>query len=805
MSTIKKIKDSNGIIYDIIDTKNTAGSTDSDSKLYLIGATEQTASSQTYSNDKCYISGNYLYSNDKKVITEVSTSSGTNINTVGTPTVTASNSDGKTILTFNYLKGEKGDTGANGTNGTNGVDGKSVKEVVCVTANNGTTTGTPSTADSGTTYYRVKDTNGNWMTGTIAVKNGSKGSTGSKGDNGTSVTITNINQNTTAGGTSTITFSDGNTLDIKNGSNGTNATTTSVATTSSNGLMSSTDKSKLDNIANGAEVNVQSDWNVTDSSSDAFIKNKPTIPTIPTNNVIYNTHSAGNVVKFDRITGTITDSGYTIEASVPSDAKFTDTVYTHPTTAGNKHIPAGGRDGQYLKYSASGTATWITPANATASASGFMSADDKNKLDRVQDYYEIVVDTSQWRDGGSGSLSSIRCVDSNISEFNFKIGDKIRLTSNTDFPQDSSITQSKYNIGSSIIVTNPNNNFSFLIQPDLTNTYGNAITQNTNMWILSKYGGYIDIIVTIPYIESGEVGCRCVPLYNNELGFNSYYSKESETATNATNATNADKSYISTSSTNSSYPLVFTNNITAGYKSLYTDSVNSCHYNPNSNTLTSPTVSATNVSATNIKTSTIANTTSGNSITFNDTVSLKDYSYIKGMFNFKGSDHDNPGVSISGGSTTTPPTVTIKAKNSNTTNGIVLTGRNDSTAAKIVVYSGTGTMCTITGGSTAISSDERLKNFENDIDIDFDKLKQIPKKYFTWKQDDEKVLNIGTSAQEVEKIYPEIVDENLNEDDGIFYKSVDYSKLSIIALAAIDKLNERIVELEKKIKELEQK
>ena len=50
-----------------------------------------------------------------------------------------------------------------------------------------------------------------------------------------------------------------------------------VATTSTNGLLSSTDKTKLDTIATGAEVNVQSDWSVTDNTSDAFIKNKPTI------------------------------------------------------------------------------------------------------------------------------------------------------------------------------------------------------------------------------------------------------------------------------------------------------------------------------------------------------------------------------------------------------------------------------------------------------------------------------------------------------------------------------------------------
>lgn len=40
------------------------------------------------------------------------------------------------------------------------------------------------------------------------------------------------------------------------------------------------EKNKLAGIAAGAEVNVQSDWNAT--SGDAFIKNKPTIPIVPT-------------------------------------------------------------------------------------------------------------------------------------------------------------------------------------------------------------------------------------------------------------------------------------------------------------------------------------------------------------------------------------------------------------------------------------------------------------------------------------------------------------------------------------------
>lgn len=41
-----------------------------------------------------------------------------------------------------------------------------------------------------------------------------------------------------------------------------------------------TEKSKLANIAAGAEINVQADWDETDSNSDSYILNKPTIPTV---------------------------------------------------------------------------------------------------------------------------------------------------------------------------------------------------------------------------------------------------------------------------------------------------------------------------------------------------------------------------------------------------------------------------------------------------------------------------------------------------------------------------------------------
>lgn len=56
--------------------------------------------------------------------------------------------------------------------------------------------------------------------------------------------------------------------------------TTDTATQLRDGLMSSLDWQKLDGIASGAEVNVQSDWSQSDNTADDYIKNKPTIPTV---------------------------------------------------------------------------------------------------------------------------------------------------------------------------------------------------------------------------------------------------------------------------------------------------------------------------------------------------------------------------------------------------------------------------------------------------------------------------------------------------------------------------------------------
>lgn len=77
------------------------------------------------------------------------------------------------------------------------------------------------------------------------------------------------------GGATNLSYTASPTNGIVNSDTGTDATIPLVTTVNA-GLQSPTDKTKLDGIQAGAEVNVNADWNAT--SGDAQILNKPTIP-----------------------------------------------------------------------------------------------------------------------------------------------------------------------------------------------------------------------------------------------------------------------------------------------------------------------------------------------------------------------------------------------------------------------------------------------------------------------------------------------------------------------------------------------
>lgn len=110
-------------------------------------------------------------------------------------------------------------------------------------------------------------------------------------------------------------------------------TTYSDATTSTHGLMSAADKTKLNGIATGAEVNVQSDWNQTTTTADDYIKNKPTIPTVNngtltiqkngTNVATFTANQSGNATA--NITVPTIDDVIVIEKELTATTDWTDT------------------------------------------------------------------------------------------------------------------------------------------------------------------------------------------------------------------------------------------------------------------------------------------------------------------------------------------------------------------------------------------------------------------------------------------------------------------------------------------------
>ncbi len=203
------------------------------------------------------------------------------------------------------------------------------------------------------------------------------------------------------------------------------------ATTTTAGLMSTADKAKLNDIEDGAEVNVNSDWHERDSDSDAFIRNKPSIPTLPNNplattrDVRYDLDvTAGGVVSWQEVEVPDIDT-LSVGASLP----------TENVALGNWHIqtanqtamvPADVRetDGTtvrtqlikgdiYRRDEEQGSEVWTLEGNidtiygnATDSVGGLMSSTDKTKLDGISADAEVNVQ-SDWTETDTAADSFI--------------------------------------------------------------------------------------------------------------------------------------------------------------------------------------------------------------------------------------------------------------------------------------------------------------------------------------------------------------------------------------------------------------
>lgn len=221
-----------------------------------------------------------------------------------------------------------------------------------------------------------------------------------------------------------------------------------------------------------------------------------------------------------------------------------------------------------------------------------------------------------------------------------------------------------------------------------------------------------------------------------------------------------------------------------GYVTQYDLSSSLTEYVPTGRTVNGKTLSQ------NITIDSVASATTSKSATTASSASSVAWSNVKNAPSFASSDHTHSEYVKKTGDTMSG---TLRINSTST--ALTCTGKTE--------FEGD---VTVTGKVSASSgffqtSDRRLKNFQGDIEVDFDKLKSIPKKYFYWNMDSKKSkLEIGTSAQEVMEVYPELV--SINEAGML---SVAYDKLSVIALKAVDELHEENVALKEKNDELERR
>jgi hypothetical protein len=112
----------------------------------------------------------------------------------------------------------------------------------------------------------------------------------------------------------------------------------------------------------------------------------------------------------------------------------------------------------------------------------------------------------------------------------------------------------------------------------------------------------------------------------------------------------------------------------------------------------------------------------------------------------------------------------------------------------VVNYSG-GVYLTSGATSWTANSDIRLKNINSHIENAVEKLSTLQTINFSYKDDKFKKQNLGLIAQEVEKIFPELIDKN---NDGML--GVRYTELVPVLVKAIQEQQLQIEELKLKIK-----
>ena len=545
------------------------------------------------------------------------------------------------------------------------------------------------------------------------------------------------------------------------------------ATTSDHGLMTKEDKQKLDSIAAGAEVNVQSDWNAT--SGDAYIKNKPT--SLPANGGNADTVDGKHASDFASSTHSHTHLigvGYQNQANLRDLTKFpeTNTLYSGGWATYNVD--------KYGGYN-TGYGTTLDISHSTWYQRLAFDTQQTNGKQRIEYFSGINTDTLT-KIGDLAYLSDIPTSLKNPNKLSLTVGTNAAVE--YDGSAVKAVTITPANIGAATPAY-VNNAIANLVDsaPETLNTLNELAAalgedENFSTTVMTLIGNKVD---------NTQKGDMTTPIYIDESGETQtcYYDfEDGYLITSYDGSLTYSSAFIGAENN----PIYIDDGRIQACNTTYGSATKGIYINQGVFTPMTYDVSA--------------NISSG---TVNQLAYYSDSRRISAVSSSYGTSirpiYLNAGVP-------TPVSITP-----NTTSTLYLTGVMSANSGFYTGIQGSTGVRILSGntlysyGGFYESSDATLKDFQKDVDVNLIALKSIPKKYFTWKDDSSQTLHIGTSAQEIQKLYPELVNE---DDNGILH--VAYDKLSIVALKAVDKLYEMIqqlhvdnVNLQKKILELEKK
>ena len=407
-------------------------------------------------------------------------------------------------------------------------------------------------------------------------------------------------------------------------------------------------------------------------------------------------------------------------------------TYTHPTTAGNKHVPTGGAAGQFLKYSSSGTAVWATPSYIANTDTVYthptnLAGDD------------IDIDT-----GALTGATVISDLDLNIT------------TNTAGHVTDANATVSTRNLtlanlGYSVPTTVSGSSGSCTGNA-ATATAAGTVTVTANSQDGSFYPTFVDG-------TSGYEDLKVDTGWSFNPSSNTMSVDRVTTATSTIRENNSNRAEGGVTG----LPLMSLNGQGAG--------------------------NAANISLHLAGDSTSSNVVKMRMTAVNgddDLVGAGHLSYLATSDTFgigQSTSHNQMAILIDNSDV-------VSMKNQTTfTNGIDVTSAVQSTSkttGTVKIAGGLGVVKTLNVGEDVVayaSSDERYKDNLKPITNPIDKVKSLTGYTFTWNDKHEQFNgndDIGVVAQEVEKVLPEIVD---TRDNG--YKAVKYEKMVALLIEAV--------------------